>query len=89
MTTLSADPAFDGLTDPPAQAVEKAEAAGRISVVDLDRGITAISLSAQDRQQSVHDLTIPDFTLPDFDGVEHRFSDWNGTRRLLLAWSSW
>lgn len=31
----------------------------------------------------------PDFTLPDFDGVQHSLSQYRGKKVLILSWASW
>ncbi len=31
----------------------------------------------------------PDFSLPDFDGVQHSLSQYRGKRVLIMTWASW
>ena len=31
----------------------------------------------------------PDFTLPDLHGTDHDFQQWQGRKRLLVAFASW
>jgi hypothetical protein len=31
----------------------------------------------------------PDFTLPDFDGVQHSLAQYRGKKVLILSWASW
>ena len=31
----------------------------------------------------------PDFTLPDFDGVQHSLSQYRGKKVLIMTWASW
>jgi peroxiredoxin len=66
-----------------------ARALGRDSVVDLPAGIMAVSLPAEQRRQALRDLRAPDFELRDLDGGLHALSDWRGTKRLLVTFSSW
>ncbi len=34
-------------------------------------------------------VTHPVFTLPDLDGTDREFSEWDGTHRLLNFWATW
>ena len=34
-------------------------------------------------------MTHPAFTLPDMEGVDREFSEWNGKYRLLKFWATW
>ncbi len=31
----------------------------------------------------------PDFTLPDFDGVQHSLSQYRGKKVVIISWASW
>mgnify|MGYP003505448934 FL=1 len=31
----------------------------------------------------------PNFTLPDFDGVQHSLSQYRGKKVLIMTWASW
>ena len=31
----------------------------------------------------------PDFTLPDFDGVQHSLSQYRGKKVVIMSWASW
>jgi peroxiredoxin len=66
-----------------------ASALGRRSVVDVEAGMVAISLDAADRSGALQGLRAPDFTLPTLDGVPVSLNDFEGTKRVLVAFSSW
>ena len=66
-----------------------AAAVGRPTVVDLDAGIVAVALPAEDRRRALTDLVAPAFTLPDLDGVPRRLSEWAGVKKLLVTFSTW
>lgn len=34
-------------------------------------------------------VTRPAFTLPDIDGIDREFSEWDGTHRLVNFWATW
>ena len=66
-----------------------AEAVRQPAVVDVDVGIMAVALPAELRRRALADLDAPPFTLPDLDGVEHPLSEWAGSKKLLVTFSSW
>ena len=41
------------------------------------------------RRTTLNDLVAPDFTLPDLSGTDHDFHQWQGRKRLLVAFASW
>jgi hypothetical protein len=66
-----------------------AGALGRLTVVDADAGLAAVSLPSEQRRQALEGLRAPGFTLPDLDGVPHALEEWRGTKKLLVAFASW
>ncbi|MEO0493386.1 MAG: hypothetical protein AAF081_08215 [Actinomycetota bacterium] len=58
--------------------------------IDADAGLAAVGAPRAARRQALHELTAPDFTLPDVhgDGVTS-LSDHRSKKRLLIAFSSW
>ena len=73
-----------------------ADALGRPTLVDVEARMVAVGASAADRQQALVgrqralvSRLAPDATLLDLEGTQRRLSEWSGTRRLLVAFSSW
>ena len=66
-----------------------AEALGRPVLVDSDARMVAVGAPASDRQRALVNRLAPDATLLDLEGTQRRLSEWSGTRRLLVAFSSW
>jgi hypothetical protein len=66
-----------------------AGALGRPSLADPDAHMVAIGVPADDRQRALVDRQAPDATLLDLEGNQRQLSEWSGTRRLLVAFSSW
>ncbi len=62
---------------------------GRPTLADPDAQMVAIGVPADDRQRALVDRQAPDATLLDLDGNQRQLSEWSGTRRLLVAFSSW
>jgi len=75
----------DGMVDLAAVAT----ALGREVVVDPAAGLVAFSLPSEERRRALEGLRAPAVTLPDLDGSPHRFDEWRGRKRLLVAFSSW
>jgi hypothetical protein len=65
------------------------DALGRPSVVDVEAGLVAVALDAEQRRGALQTLVAPPFTLPDLDGTPHHLSEWHGQKRLLHAFASW
>jgi hypothetical protein len=65
------------------------DALGRPSVVDVEAGLVAVALDAEQRRGALQALVAPPFTLPDLDGTPHDLSEWHGQKRLLHAFASW
>jgi len=66
-----------------------AAALGRPAVVDADAHLAAVALPAEQRRRALDSLTAPPFTLNDLDGTPHALPEWQGKKKLLLAFSSW
>jgi hypothetical protein len=66
-----------------------ADALGRPVLVDSEARMVAVGVPASDRQQALVGRKAPDATLLDLEGTQRRFSEWSGTRRLLVAFASW
>lgn len=69
--------------------VAVADALDRPVVVDLEAGICALARPAEARRQVLRDLVAPELELPDLDGALRRLDDWEGDKRLLVAFASW
>jgi hypothetical protein len=69
--------------------VAAARALGRPAVFDAELGAVAIALPSEERTRALDDLEAPGFTLPDLDGAPHALAEWQGRKRLLLAFSTW
>jgi len=69
--------------------VAVAAALGRLTVVDAEAGIVAVSLSGEQRRQALRDHRAPEFELPDLDGGRHSLTEWRGSKKLLVTFSSW
>ena len=66
-----------------------AELLDRPLAADAATAAVALGQPRSRRRATLQDLVAPDFTLPDLDGTDHRFSDWQGRKRLLVAFASW
>ena len=66
-----------------------AAALGRPAIVDAAAGIAAVALGAERRQQALDGLRAPSFTLSDLDGLPHQLEEWQGKKKLLVAFASW
>ena len=66
-----------------------ADALGRPALVDAEARMVAVGAPAVDRQRALVGRQAPDATLLDLEGTQRRLSEWSGTRRLLVAFSSW
>ncbi len=69
--------------------VAVADALGRPVVVDVEAGICALARPAEARRRVLRDLVAPELELPDLEGVVHRLDEWQGNKRLLVAFASW
>ena len=57
-------------------------------VVDAAEGVAAFD-RADPAAPARDELEAPDFTLPDLDGTPVSLSDYDGRKKLLLAFASW
>jgi len=58
-------------------------------LVDAGARMVAVGAPASERQGALLARQAPDATLLDLHGAQRRLSEWSGTRRLLVAFSSW
>ncbi len=56
---------------------------------DAETATWAIGESAQDRAMALDSLEAPNFTLPDYRGLEHQLLDYRGKKIFLVSWASW
>ena len=66
-----------------------ADAIGRPVLVDTDAHLVAIGAATTHRQQAMGDRRAPDAAVFDLQGDRRQLSEWSGTRRLLVAFSTW
>ena len=66
-----------------------AGALGRPVLVDSGARMVAVGAPASERHKALLYRQAPDATLLDLHGARRRLSEWSGTRRLLVAFSSW
>ncbi len=66
-----------------------AELLDRPIAADAETGTVALGEPRSRRRETLQDLVAPDFTLPDLQGTDHDFSQWQGRKRLLVAFASW
>jgi peroxiredoxin len=66
-----------------------AGALGLLAVVDVGAGVMALSLPAERRRRALDGLEAPGFALPDLTGRTRHLHEWAGSKRLLVAFSSW
>ncbi len=62
---------------------------GSPTMVAAEEGLVAIGVPASRRSEALTGRIAPDFELPDLDGTPHRLSEWDGRRRLLVAFATW
>lgn len=62
---------------------------GQPIVHDDKHGVWAFGEAPDAATQALRKLKAPDFTLPDIDGRMHSLSDYEGMKRILMAWASW
>lgn len=62
---------------------------GSTVLVAADEAMVAIGVPAPRRSEALVGRQAPDFELPDLDGTLRRLSDWDGRRRLLVAFATW
>jgi len=69
--------------------VAAARLIGSETLIDTASSIVAVSLPAQNRHLSLIGRQAADFTLPDLDGNLHSLNEFDGKRRLLVAFATW
>ena len=58
-------------------------------VVDVEEGIAAIGVPAEDRIAAMTSLQAPDFELPDVADRPFRYSSLGRRKKLVVTWASW
>jgi hypothetical protein len=66
-----------------------AELLDRPIAADAGTGAVAMGEPRSRRRTTLDDLVAPDFTLPDLAGTDQDFRQWQGRKRLLVAFASW
>ena len=61
----------------------------RPTLLDADAAALVIGVSADQRSTALTGMQLPQFTLPDLDGVAHASDSWTGKKKLLVAFASW
>ena len=56
---------------------------------DETAGAWCVGESAQSRQLALETLEAPNFSLPDYLGVQHQIQDYRGKKVFLVSWASW
>ena len=69
--------------------VAVAELLGSPTMIAADEAVVAVGVPAARRQEALERRRAPDVELPDLDGVDHRLTEWDGRRRLLVAFATW
>jgi len=69
--------------------VAAARLIGSETLIDTTSSIVAVSLPAQNRHLSLIGRQAANFTLPDLDGNLHSLNEFEGKRRLLVAFATW
>ena len=85
-------PAPDATAVDPAGRVDLvsvAAALGRPVVLDAEAAVVAVGVRAEDRRAALVGLEMPAFTLDDLDGEAQASSQWDGRKRLVVAFASW
>jgi hypothetical protein len=68
---------------------ELAELCGQQVAHDAEHRVWVVGSDTLAPARAAVGSAAPDFALPDLDGVEHRLSDFRGSKVLLLSWASW
>ncbi len=66
-----------------------ADTLGRPVVVDPDARMVAVGIPSSERHRAPLNRQAPDVRLLDLQGAQRGLSEWSGTRRLLVAFSTW
>ena len=68
---------------------ELADLCGQQVAHDAEHHVWVVGSDISAPERAAIGRPAPDFALPDLDGVEHRLSDFRGSKVLLLSWASW
>lgn len=66
-----------------------AELLDRPIAADARTATVALGEPRYRRRETLNGLVAPDFTFPDLNGTDHDFHQWQGRKRLLVAFASW
>ena len=66
-----------------------ASAVGVTSMLADDTDLVALSVPSQARSDVLTRRRAPNFVLPDLDGEDHSLEQFEGRKRLLVAFASW
>ncbi len=66
-----------------------ATAVGVTSMLADDTDLVALSVPSQARSDVLTRRRAPNFVLPDLDGEDHSLEQFEGRKRLLVAFASW
>ena len=66
-----------------------ATAVGVTSMLADDTDLVALSVPSQARSDALTRRRAPNFVLPDLDGEDHSLEQFQGRKRLLVAFASW
>lgn len=62
---------------------------GRPVVNDAAQETWVLGAGADQRNDALTGMVVPDFTLPDLEGVPHTLSSLRGKKVFLCTWASW
>ncbi len=77
------------MTDDGLDLLAAAEKLNRPTLVDSENQWVVIGSPAEERENALVGRQVPNVTLRDLDGASRELTEWSGTRRLLVAFSSW
>ena len=69
--------------------VAAAEILQRAVVLDGPSEVLVVGVSSMDRHRALQQHELPPFSLPDLDGLMHTTAEWQGKKKLLVAFASW
>lgn len=62
---------------------------GRPMLADEAASLVVLGVSAHDRRRALVGRELPPLVLPDLAGDLHSMDSWRGSKKLLIAFSSW